>query len=72
MTEIVKSKLRERSNLVKRYYKNGKRNTGLEKEKYITESSKKLNNPETAPKTYSKILNRFLSNKKIPSIPPLL
>ena len=25
MTEIVKSKLRERSNLVKRYYKNGKK-----------------------------------------------
>ena len=72
MSEIVKSKLRERSNLVKRYYKNGKRNAGLEKEKYITESSKKLNNPETAPKTYWKILNRFLSNKKIPSIPPLL
>ena len=34
--------------------------------------SKKLSNPETAPKTYWKILNRFLSNKKIPSIPPLL
>ena len=33
--------------------------------------SKKLNNPETAPKTYWKILNRFLSNKKKPSIPPL-
>ena len=29
MTEIVKSKLRERSNLVKRYYKNGKKNTDL-------------------------------------------
>ena len=25
MTEIVKSKLRERSNLVKRYYKNGEK-----------------------------------------------
>ena len=25
MTEIVNSKLRERSNLVKRYYKNGKK-----------------------------------------------
>ena len=88
MTEIVKSKLRERSNLVKRYYKNGKKNTDLEKaltksnecteiilaakEKYINELSKKLSNPETAPKTYWKILNRFLSNKKIPSIPLLL
>ena len=88
ITETVKSKLRERSNLVKRYYKNGKKNTDLEKaltksnecteiilaakEKYINELSKKLSNPETAPKTYWKILNRFLSNKKIPSIPPLL
>ena len=69
MTEIVKSKLRERSNLVKRYYKNGKKkNTKLEKaltksnectkfilaakEKYINELSKKLRNPETAPKVY--------------------
>ena len=42
------------------------------KEKYINELSKKLSNLETAPKTYWKILNRFLSNKKIPLIPPLL
>ena len=42
------------------------------KEKYINELSKKLSNPETAPKTYWRILNRFLSDKKIPSIPPLL
>ena len=34
--------------------------------------SKKLSNPETAPKTYWKILNRFFSNKKIPLVPPLL
>ena len=88
MTEIVKDQLRERSNLVKRYYKNSKKNTDLHKaltksnvcteiilaakEKYINELSKKLSNPETASKTYWKILNRFLSNKKIPSIPPLL
>ena len=31
MTEIVKSKLRERSNLVNRYYKNGRKSTDLEK-----------------------------------------
>ena len=88
MTEIIKSKLRERSNLIKRYYKNGKKNTDLEKaltksnkcikiilaakEKYIYELNKKLSNPETAPKTYWKILNRFFSNKKIPLVPPLL
>ena len=32
----------------------------------------KLNDPEAAPKTYWSTLNRFLYNKKIPSIPPLL
>ena len=42
------------------------------KEKYINELSKKLNNPETAPETYWEIFNRFLSNKKLPSIPFLL
>ena len=31
-------------------------------EKYINELSKKLSNPETAPKMDWKILNRFLSN----------
>ena len=62
MTETVKSKLRERSNLVKRYYKNGKKNTDLEKaltksnecaeiilaakEKYINELSKNLAIPK--------------------------
>ena len=80
--------MRERSNLLKRFYKNGKKNTDLEKaliksnectenilatkEKYINELNKKPNNPEIAPKTYWKISNRFLSNNKIPSIPPLL
>ena len=89
VTETVKSKLRERSSLVKRYYKNGKKNTDLEKaltksnecteiilaakEKYINELSKNLAIPKQHLNVlYWKILNRFLSNKKIPSIPPLL
>ena len=42
------------------------------KEKHINEMSKKLSNPQAAPKTHRKILNRFLSNKKMPSIPSLL
>ena len=42
------------------------------KDKYIVKMSEKLNDPITAPKTYWKIINRFLSNKKIPGIPPLL
>ena len=32
----------------------------------------KLNDSITAPKTYWKIINCFLSDKKIPGIPPLL
>ena len=32
----------------------------------------KLTDPITAPKTYWKKINRFLSNKKMPAIPPLL
>ena len=34
--------------------------------------SNKLNDPLTAPKTYWSQLSRFLSNKKILAIPPLL
>ena len=34
--------------------------------------SPKLGDPTTAPKTYWSILNRFLSNKKISIIPPIL
>ena len=34
--------------------------------------SSKLNDPLTAPKTYWSILSRFLNNKEIPTIPPLL
>ena len=68
MAEIVKCKLRKRSNLVKRYYKNGKKNTDSEKaltksnecteiilaakEKYTNEMSKKLSDPRKLPKTY--------------------
>ena len=32
----------------------------------------KLDNPKTVPKTCCSIINKFLSNKKIPIIPPLL
>ena len=41
-------------------------------EKYLIQLSAKLEGPSTAPKTYWSILNRFLSNKKIPIIPPTL
>ena len=34
--------------------------------------SAKLDNPKTVPKTYWSIINKFLSNKKTPIIPPVL
>ena len=34
--------------------------------------SAKLDNPRTVPKTYWSIINKFLSNKKTPIIPPVL
>ena len=42
------------------------------KEKYLIQLSAKLEDPSTAPRTYWSILNGFLSNKKIPIIPPIL
>ena len=42
------------------------------KDRYIAKTSAKLYNPETVPKTYWSITNKFLSNKKIPIIPPIL
>ena len=42
------------------------------KDKHLAKLSSKLDNPDTAPKTYWSIINRFLNNKKIPIIPPVL
>ena len=42
------------------------------KNKYIIQMCEKRNDLITAPKTYWKIIIRFLNNKKIPAIPPLL
>ena len=42
------------------------------KERYVRCMSSKLKDPLTAPKTYWSILSRFLNNKEIPTIPPLL
>ena len=77
-----------RSYLTKAYYKYGERKPDFEKlivktnecteiisaakDKYIVKMLQKLNDPITAPKTYWKIINRFLSKKKIPAILPLL
>ena len=89
MTDYIKSRLRERSKMTKKYYKYGQVKSYLDelqektdectalildaKEKYVRCMSNKLNDPSlTAPKTYWSILNRFLNNRKIPAIPPLL
>ena len=88
VTDVIKSKLKKRSYLTKTYYKYGERKSDFEKvivkvnecsemvsaakDKYINKMCEKLNDPITALKTYWKIINRFLSNKKIPAIPPLL
>ena len=42
------------------------------KENHIKEISRNLNNFEKTPKAYWNILNCFLNNQKIPSIPSLL
>ena len=42
------------------------------KDKYIIRIHENVNDPIIAPKTYWKIINRFLSNKEIPATPPLL
>ena len=42
------------------------------KEKHIAKMSAKLDNPNTVPKTYRSIINRFLNRRKMPVIPPNL
>ena len=41
------------------------------KGKHLAKLISKLDNRDTAPKTYWSIINRFLNNKKIPTIPPV-
>ena len=87
-TDDIKKSLKQRSTLTKYFYKNGQRNsdhikvlqkseecTNLiseAKKNYILKMTSKLEDSNTAPKRYWSILNRFLYNKKIPAIPPLL
>ena len=42
------------------------------KDKHLAKLSSKLDNRDIAPKTYWSIINRFLNNKKIPIILPVL
>ena len=41
-------------------------------ERYIAKMSAKLDNLKTVPKAYWSIINKFLSSKKAPIIPPAL
>ena len=82
MTDNIKKTLKQRSKLTKMFYKNGQRNSdhikSLEKseectsliseakENYILKKTSKLEDPNTASKSYWSILNRFLYNKKTP------
>ena len=75
ITDVIKSKLKERSYSTKTYYKYGKRKSRVEKiivktnecveiisaakNKYVIQICEKLNDLITAPKTYWKIINRF-------------
>ena len=88
MTDNIKKSLKQRSKLTKIFYKNGQKNSDyikvLEKSEectsliseakknYILKMTSKLEDSNTASKTYWPILNCFLYNKKIHAIPPLL
>ena len=88
VTYSIKNKLKESAKLTKKYFKGGKKDSDLvqinalsnectksileAKEKNISQLSQKLIDPSTEPKTYWKIINRFVNNKKTPIIPPLL
>ena len=88
MNDNIKKSLKQRSKLTKIYYKNGQKNSdhikvlkkseecasliSETKKNYIFKMTSKLEDSNTASKTYWSILNRFLYNKKIPSTPPLL
>ena len=87
MNKLITLSLRKRSRLTKRYYANptdcNKEMLLYQvsectkiiveaKDKHLAKLSSKLDNPDTAPKTYWSIINRFLNNKKIPIIPPVL
>ena len=88
MNGNIKRFFKERSTLTKLFYNNGQKREDKEKLEakpaYCTEQIMKAKNyytqrmtnkfhyPKAAPKTCWSILNRFLYNKKIPPITPLL
>ena len=88
LTKLIKSKLKDRSKITKEFYRKGQDPTVFTelnkissecsnlitnaKMGYIQKKSNALNDKNTDPKVYWTILNNFLNNIKIPSIPPIL
>ena len=88
MTDSIKNKLKERAKLPKKNFKGGKKDSDLiqinalsnectrtileAKRKYISQLSQKPIDTSTEPKTYWKIINRFVNNKKMTNKPPFL
>ena len=88
MTDSIENKAKERVKLTNKYFRGSKNNTDIvqinalsnectksileAKKKYISQLSQKRIDPSTYPKTYWKITNRFVDNKKTSIIPPLL
>ena len=84
----IKCALRRKNRFFKKYTSNGMKEQDAQAFKecsdiccdliesakldYYKKIAEKLNNPETAPKTYWSLLNRMLGRVKVPSIPPLL
>ena len=87
MNKEITSLLKKRSKLIKKYYNDPTDQSKIlmvstanectrfivaAKEKNLIRLSAKLEDPSIAPKTYWFILHRFLSNKKLPIIAPIL
>ena len=88
ISTAIKCALRRKNRLFKKYTSNGMKEQDAQTFKecsdiccdliesakldYYKTIAEKLNNPETAPKTYWSLLNRMLGRVKVPSIPPLL
>ena len=88
MNKNIKSALRYKNTLYRKYTYGGKKQQDLinlnettilvsnliteTKSSYFTSLGNKLNNPLTGPKTYWSILKRFMNKAKLPTVPPLL
>ena len=88
MTEKVKTIIPKYKKIYTKYVKNGRSDVDKEelhnitklisdaitkaKYKYLSSFGNKLNNSQTGSKSYWLILNKFLQNRKIPLIPPIL